>query len=295
MERHCCRLEAETETAHFLLRITADPMIQWHRLFGMTLTDFFTDTAYTVELEKDLSLKQQLLDVVIIEKGTGPPPAELPDGLEDMAPHNLMTYKSHQQALDWWSLDELTGHFVNYRKSFGPKTDSLLPMEEFQLYAVSARYPEKLAGEVEFRIVKSGVYDVRWGIRDIRMIVLSRISEDRRNAVWHLFSAVPETVAFGVSEYRWRSPVSSVINELFRKYKTEGVIAMPYTIEDYQKDYVREHLDKLSPEDVLEKFSMEELLKGIPRDRLFDFIEKKFSKLERKKLLEMLNRLKTES
>lgn len=49
-------------------------MIHWHRLFGMTLTDFFTDTAYTVELEKDLSLKQQQLDVVIIEKGEGAPP-----------------------------------------------------------------------------------------------------------------------------------------------------------------------------------------------------------------------------
>ena len=24
----------------------------WHQLFGMTLTDFFADTAYTVELEK---------------------------------------------------------------------------------------------------------------------------------------------------------------------------------------------------------------------------------------------------
>jgi hypothetical protein len=46
-------------------------MIPWHRLFGLTLTDFFLDSAYEVELEKDLSLKQQLLDVVIIEKKQG--------------------------------------------------------------------------------------------------------------------------------------------------------------------------------------------------------------------------------
>lgn len=32
-------------------------MIPWCRLFGMTLTDFFTDSGFTVELEKDLSLK----------------------------------------------------------------------------------------------------------------------------------------------------------------------------------------------------------------------------------------------
>jgi hypothetical protein len=51
----------------------------WHKLFGITLTDFFTGTAYTVELEKDLSLKKQFLDVVIIEKKEGKMPDELPD------------------------------------------------------------------------------------------------------------------------------------------------------------------------------------------------------------------------
>ena len=29
-------------------------MIPWHRLFGLTLTDFFLNSAYEVELEKDL-------------------------------------------------------------------------------------------------------------------------------------------------------------------------------------------------------------------------------------------------
>ncbi len=46
-------------------------MMEWHRLFGLTLTDYFTDSSYGVELEKDLSLKQQFLDVVIIEKKNG--------------------------------------------------------------------------------------------------------------------------------------------------------------------------------------------------------------------------------
>ncbi len=46
-------------------------MIPWHRLFGLTLTDYFHDTVYKVEIEKDLSLKQQLLDVVILERKEG--------------------------------------------------------------------------------------------------------------------------------------------------------------------------------------------------------------------------------
>jgi len=68
--------------------------INWHRLFGLTLTDFFTDSNYQVGLEKELSLKKQYLDVVIIEKATGNPIEKWPDGLENLAQPNLLTYKS---------------------------------------------------------------------------------------------------------------------------------------------------------------------------------------------------------
>ncbi len=81
----------------------------WHRLFGITLTDYFSDTAYRVELEKDLSLRKQFLDVVIIEKKEGRMPNDLPDGLEDMAAHNLLSYKSFRESFDDWSADELVG------------------------------------------------------------------------------------------------------------------------------------------------------------------------------------------
>ncbi len=67
-------------------------MIDWHRLFGLTLMDLFTDSPYVVELEKDLSFKQQRLDVVIIEQGEGDFQGELPDGLENLGPHNLLTF-----------------------------------------------------------------------------------------------------------------------------------------------------------------------------------------------------------
>ncbi len=63
---------------------------------------------------KDVSLKQQLLDVVIIEKKAGPSPAFLPDGLDDLAAHNRMTCKFHQESLDGWTSEELCGHYVNY-------------------------------------------------------------------------------------------------------------------------------------------------------------------------------------
>jgi hypothetical protein len=53
--------------------------IPWHRLFGLTLVDYFRDMPVSVELEKDLSLKQQLLDVAIIHKNAGTLPCQLPD------------------------------------------------------------------------------------------------------------------------------------------------------------------------------------------------------------------------
>ena len=42
--------------------------INWHRLFGLLLMDYLSARGFSVELEKDLSLKQQYLDVVIIKQ-----------------------------------------------------------------------------------------------------------------------------------------------------------------------------------------------------------------------------------
>jgi hypothetical protein len=69
----------------------------WHRLFGLTWMDFFTGQPVTVELEKDLSLKKQLLDVLLIRKEAEILSCRLPDGFEDLAWYNLVTFKSHAQ------------------------------------------------------------------------------------------------------------------------------------------------------------------------------------------------------
>ena len=74
--------------------------MNWHRLFGLLLTDFFAGSPSIVELEKDLSMKKQLLDVVILRKGQGRFAGRLPDGLDNLTTHNLITFKSHQEALD---------------------------------------------------------------------------------------------------------------------------------------------------------------------------------------------------
>jgi hypothetical protein len=82
----------------------------WHRLFGLLLTDLFTGSPFIVELERDLSKQKQLLDVVIVRRGRGRYRGRLPDGLEGLVAHNLITFKSHHEALDAWAVKELVGH-----------------------------------------------------------------------------------------------------------------------------------------------------------------------------------------
>ncbi|MBI4784844.1 MAG: hypothetical protein HY785_26570, partial [Oscillatoriophycideae cyanobacterium NC_groundwater_1537_Pr4_S-0.65um_50_18] len=64
-------------------------MINWHRLFGIALTEFFSGSPFVVELEKDLSQKKQLLDIVIIRRTDGQWDHPLPDGFDNLADHNL--------------------------------------------------------------------------------------------------------------------------------------------------------------------------------------------------------------
>jgi hypothetical protein len=74
----------------------------WHRLFGLLLTDFFSGSPFRVEVEPDLSVQQQFLDVAVVRRGRGRFREALPDGLGDLVDHNLVTFKSHREALDDW-------------------------------------------------------------------------------------------------------------------------------------------------------------------------------------------------
>jgi hypothetical protein len=60
------------------MAIEKETLRDWHRLFGLLLTDFFTGSPFVVEVERDLSVQQQLLDVVIVRRGRFA--GRLPDG-----------------------------------------------------------------------------------------------------------------------------------------------------------------------------------------------------------------------
>ena len=236
----------------------------WHRLLGLIFTDFFTGSAWSVELEKDLSMKRQLLDIIILRRDGGNLISPLPDGMEGMKKHNLLTFKSIREPLDDWTLKELTGHYVNYRKQISPSFNDLYPEDQFQLYGISSRYPKKLfSQQLELTKVQDGVYDICRGSDNIRLIVLNEMPHAKHNAIWHLFSGIPEEVEFAARQYRGKTQeISTVLNTLFDNYNLEG-FPVSYTMKDFQKDYVKNHLGLLSPDEVLQQFSPDDRLKGL--------------------------------
>lgn len=238
----------------------------WHRLFGLLLTDLFTGSPFFVEVERDLSVQQQLLDVVIVRRSRGRFAGRPPDGLEGLRTHNLLTFKSHHEALDGWAMKELAGLDVAYRKLVSPSPSQLLGEDHFGLYAVTARYPHNLANQVPWQKVQAGVYDCRRGTDTIRVVVAGELPRQPHNASLHLFSASPDLIEFGSGAYRRRSEnTSALLEQLFDRFRQEG-FTMSYTMEDFMRDYVKEHFKNLTPEQRRE--AMESLA---PEERRQDF------------------------
>jgi hypothetical protein len=244
-------------------------IINWHHLFGVGLIDLFKNSDFKVELEKELSIKKQLLDIVIIQQQGDKKPEPLPDGLEELNHYNLITYKSLRESLNAWTIEELIGYYSNYRKVISPK-HKLLPVDQFQLYAISTRYPSKLLQKpLHFIQKQAGVFDLQWGHRTIKLIVLSRLAHSPQNGFWHLFGGSTESFSYGDQVYRWQEPIQrSVLNRLNQLYRKEGY-DMPYTMEDFLRESTLEGLHLLSAEERVKGLPPEERVKGLlPEERV---------------------------
>jgi hypothetical protein len=269
----------------------------WHRLFGLTWIDFFTGQPVTVEMEKDLSLKKQLLDVLVIHKEAENLSCRLPDGFEDLAWYNLVTFKSHAQTLSVWTLHELIGHYVNLRKQVSPgmDEDQLLPEEHFRLYAVSARHPQQLATQLgpALRPLMAGVYEASLlGLR-VRVVVANQLAEAEHNALLHLFSTRAELLAYGGRHYHVHSPdASTLLVRLFWGVQEEAGV-MSSALEEFARETMDELAKKLPLEkrlELLKDLPVEirlELLKNLPVEQRLELLQELFGQ---QALLEGLSR-----
>lgn len=249
---------------------------EWHRLFGLLLADVFTGSPFTVEVERDLSVQQQLLDVVIIRRGRGRFVGRLPDGLDGLRAHNLVTFKSHREALDDWAVKELIGHYVAYRKLVSRSPSELLSEDQFGLYAVTARFPQLLSDQVPCEPVTAGVYDCRWGTDVVRLVVAGELPQEPHNAPLHLFSARPELIAFGGGAYQRRSETASaLLDELFEGFQTEG-LGM-YTMQDFLREYNRKQFMRMTREEqqeALQQLTVEQRLAGLSAEQIQEYLDR---------------------
>jgi hypothetical protein len=268
--------------------------IAWHRIFGMALTQYFAGTDWKVDVEVDLSLQQQRLDLVILRRAGPAAPVVWPDGFGTPAEYNLLTFKALQDPLDAFALKELAAHGVNYRKLVSPDLDHLLPEGPFRLVAVSMRFPRGLADRVVLQPQGPGAYDVLWGSDTIRVLVLREMPDAEQNLVWNLFSSDREriTAAFQRLGPRLQS-WSSILNHLLRYYGLEGM-AMPYTMEDFEREVEENFLRKLTPEKLLARLSPEQLLAHLsPEQRLEGLsAEQVLSRLSREEIEKYLRQHK---
>jgi len=252
-------------------------MIKWHRIFGAVLCDLFDGSSYTVELEKELSLKQQFLDVVIIQQTQFQIilPARLPDGLDNLREHNLLTYKSHQESLNRDAIFELYGHFINYCKQAADQQIAV-NFDNCQLYAVTARMPEKLFSQGQFRQVAKGVYDYEVLKCTTRILVTSAMDNAAHNAIWQLFSGNELQFTQGVRYYGVNNlSCSELMRQLFRYYQQEELFPMAYSFEQFKKDLHEETLRTLTEREriqAMQMLPMEKRLEGIPTEKRLEGI-----------------------
>lgn len=92
------------------------------------------------------------------------------------------------------------------------------------------------------------------------------------NALLHLFSASPELVGYGSRAYPQRSEQTSrLLLEVFEAYRAEGM-AMPYTMEDFNRQFAQKHFRRLTTEQWVEAFQTlppeerQEMLRALPLD-----------------------------
>jgi hypothetical protein len=243
--------------------------IPWHRIFGMALTQYFAGTSWQVEVEVDLSVQQQRLDIVILHRTGESVEPVWPDGFGVPAPFNVLTFKATKDPLNAWALKELAAHGVYYRKLRSPNLDDLLPQEHFRLVAASMQFPRQLASQITLQPQGPGAYDVQWGTDVIRVLVLKEMPEAEQNVVWNLFSGEQERIARTVQQLKPRlRSWSGLLDNLLNFYGLEG-IAMPYTMEDLEREVEERVLNKLTPEKALSHLSLEQLMERLsPEQRL---------------------------
>jgi hypothetical protein len=136
------------------------------------------------------------------------------------------------------------------------------------LLAATMRFPDGLHGRLPLVNRGDGTYDLPPGVKPVRVVVLNEVPQTPANAVWNLFSGSAERVA-AREVLRDRLPRwPSIFQELRDFYQLERM-AMPYTLEDFDRETTRKLLKRVPPEWVTDVLTPEQRMAGLdPEQRL---------------------------
>ncbi len=88
---------------------------------------------------------------------------------------------------------------------------------------------------------------------------------------------MPDLAGFSGGAYRRRSTdTDALLDQLFERYRQEG-LAVGYTMPDFRRDYIKEHLPELprgDREDVLGSLPAEELLAVLPLEQIRQYLDR---------------------
>ena len=253
----------------------------WHLIFAVMLMDSLSPHPFDVIQEFDLSGVGQRLDLAVIvreEQAQGETACpDQPVGLDDLAPHNLFTFKSLRESLNYGSMLELIWYYVSYAKHLNSEDWRQYletPQPSIRVIAVTMRLPHWLRPDQNEnqRRITAGVYEVDTQLGLVLRVIVTRETEQiPRNALWQLLSANPEQVQYGVECYERQSMAFCDVVEILRRYYQMEGVEVPYTLEDYERKARQRLIARLTTED------LEEIIKTIPKELFISA----FSKEER--------------
>jgi len=196
-------------------------LIPWHRFLKVGLKQVFSGSCFEVQDEFDLSDPKQLVDFVVIRRGDldlpAPDPARLPDGLQDLQDHNLISYKSMNEAFDRFALNELVGHAVAYSK-LQAKGDWKAFSDQLGLIAVSTRKPTtEVIAALMHQTAAEDVYQIDCAGWQIICVVINQAPPEDRNWLWELMRG---------DRSRWKNgTIATILKEIERILKNMVVIS----------------------------------------------------------------------
>jgi len=154
----------------------------------------------------------------------------------------------------------------------------LLPATDFRGYAVATHFPRKLIKQLPSgscqRTSKPGIYTLRAGTREVRLIVINDLRDLPHNAPWRLFCSNKAQQRAALQQYHPHSEIGLHLYSLLAHHLL-GDGTMAHTFEDMQREaheWLKESIRKLdpdevlqcyNPDDVLQRYAPEERLKGL--------------------------------